>query len=112
MVGSTESERDLTTRAVSGPLNFEGVRSPLSCETCARVASLELVVAELRERLDRAHGTLGTALGQRRLKCPACGELKAGWPDDWRNVSPEPRGLRYVCADCALTGARCAPGSV
>jgi len=40
-----------------------------------------------------------------RRKCPACGDVKPGWPDSWRNVA-EGRGLTYACADCAGKAGR------
>lgn len=30
--------------------------------------------------------------------CQNCGELKGGWPDEWRNIGG--KGLVYACADC------------
>jgi len=37
-----------------------------------------------------------------RRWCPSCKEVKTGWPHTWANEpgKDNPRGVRYVCADC------------
>jgi len=34
-------------------------------------------------------------------RCSGCGQLKSGWPQDWRNVPAGESRVRYVCKECS-----------